>query len=208
VTADRRLRLGGWAALLVAILAPLQIVAIWLDVASFTAMTSPDPWSSQPYLALDTVRLGAMLVAIVGLDGLFHDLEAPAARTLIRLGVAGALVGLGVNLVVLAGLRLGAVETLAALAGDLLIAGWFLGCSVLLLRSGRQLARVGWTAALGGAGLVLTAISVALHVGGTPGLTGTALIDWFLLLGLFVVIFLVRIWRYVVGGRLPGPGIL
>jgi hypothetical protein len=95
-----------------------------------------------------------------------------------------------------------------ALPGDLLIGSWFLGGGLILLRSGRQLARIGWTAALGGAGLVLVALSVAVGFGGTPGVTGTALIDWFMLLGLFIVIYLVRIWRYVVGGRLPGPGIV
>ena len=29
-----------------------------------------------------------------------------------------------------------------------------------------------------------------------------------LLIGLFVVVYLVRVWSYVVRGRLPGPGIL
>jgi hypothetical protein len=208
VTADRRLRIGGWAALLVAVLAPLQMVALWLDVSAFDLLTAPDPWSSQPYLALDVVRAVAVLVAAVGLDGLFRSLDPSAARTVLRLGVAGTILGLVADTTLIGGLRLGAAESLVALPGDLLIAAWFLGGGLILLRSGGQLARIGWTAALGGAGLVLVAISVAVRFGGTPGVTGTALIDWFMLLGLFVVIYLVRIWRYVVGGRMPGPGIV
>jgi len=209
VTADRRLRVGGWAALLVAILAPLQIVAIWLDVASFTVMTSPDPWSSQPFLTLDVVRLTAVLIGVVGLDRLFASHDPRMARRLLLLGVGGALVGLAVDgWTIASAARLGGVQGVGELAGDVLVAGWFLGGGLILLGAGRQLARVGWTAILGGAGQILTAISAAVGFGGTPGITGTALIDWFLLIGLFVVIYLVRIWSFVVRGRLPGPGVV
>jgi hypothetical protein len=209
VTADRRLRVGGWAALLVAILAPLQIVAIWLDVSSFTVVTSPDPWSSQPFLTLDVLRLIAVLVGVLGLDRLFAAHDAGMARRLLVLGVSGAVLGLAVDVwIVASAARIGGLQGIGELVGDLLIAGWFVGGGLILLGAGRQLARVGWTAILGGAGQILTALSAAVGFGGTPGITGTALIDWFLLIGLFVVIYLVRIWSFVVRGRLPGPGVV
>ena len=43
---------------------------------------------------------------------------------------------------------------------------------------------------------------------GQAGVTGTALIDWLMLMGLVVVIYLVRVWSCVVPGRLPGPGVV
>jgi hypothetical protein len=56
--------------------------------------------------------------------------------------------------------------------------------------------------------MILTALAIAIPFAGPIGVTGTSLNDWYRILGLFVVVYLVRIWRYVVGGRLPGPGIL
>jgi hypothetical protein len=210
VTADRRLRVGGWAALLVAILAPLQVIAIWLYAGSFPGLTSPDPWASEPYLAFDVARLIAVLIAVVGLDGLFRSRDADVARRLLAVGVSGAVIGFAADGWIFlggAGHAEGAYG-LIDLAADLLVAAWFVGGGLILLTSGRQLARIGWTAILGGAGQVLTALCVATGFGGIPGISGTALIDWFLLIGLFVVVYLVRVWRYVVGGRLPGPGIV
>jgi hypothetical protein len=75
------------------------------------------------------------------------------------------------------------------------------------MTAGRQLARVGWAAGLGGLGSILAAVAIAVPFGGPVG-TGTSWLDWFLLAGLFVVVYLVRVWAYVVLGRLPGPGIV
>ena len=206
MTADRRLRIGGWAALLVAIVAPLRIVALWIAAGAAGTTIVADPWATQPYLLVDFVRMLAVFVAIVGLDGLFRSFEPPAARTLLIVGGIGAGFGLAADVAIAAGLRPSILETLLALAGEILIANWFIGGGLVLIRAGRQWARIGWTACLGGIGLILTALSAAVGFGGEVGVTGTSLIDWFLLIGLFVVIYLVRVWRFVVGGRMPGPG--
>ena len=63
-------------------------------------------------------------------------------------------------------------------------------------------------AELGGLGQIVAGVLVA--VGGhrppavtvCPGSAGSGSV------GLFVVVYLVRVWLYVVRGRLPGPGIL
>jgi hypothetical protein len=202
VTADRRLRIGGWAALVLAIAAPLRIAALW------TASTAADPWTSQPYLAVEAVRVVAALVAVIGLDGLFRDRDAVAARRVLAVGALGAGLSILVDGAILLGARLGGAQTLLVLAGDVLIAAWFIGACMILLGAGGVWVRIGWTAGLGGIGQILAAVAASVGFGGPMGVTGTSLIDWFLLSGLFVVVFLVRIWRYVVGGRLPGPGVL
>ena len=51
-------------------------------------------------------------------------------------------------------------------------------------------------------------IAIAIPFAGPIGETGTSLNDWYRILGLFVIVYLIRIWSYVVRGRLPGPGIL
>jgi hypothetical protein len=192
VTADRRLRTGGWAALLAALASPLRVVALWFAAGSSTSFASPDPWSSPLFLWVDLARVAALLVAIGGLDAFFRRFEAATAPRLLALGGVGAGLALVADAAVLAGLPRGGLAIILGLVGEILIAAWFLGGGLVLLRAGRQWARIGWTACLGGG----------------VGVTGTALIDWFLLLGLFVIVYLVRVWRYVVGGRLPGPGIL
>ncbi len=208
MTADRRLRIGGWAALLVAVVAPLRIVALWIAAGAAGPDGAADPWATQPYLFVDVLRIVAVLVAIVGLDGLFRSFEPPAARTLLIVGAIGAGLGLAADVAVVAGLRPSILETVLALAADVLIANWFIGGGLVLIRAGRQWARIGWTACIGGIGLILAALSAAVGFGGPVGVTGTSLIDWFLLIGLFVVIYLVRVWRFVIGGRMPGPGLV
>ncbi len=77
------------------------------------------------------------------------------------------------------------------------------------MSAGRDLARVGWPAELGGLGMIAGGDRDRhRRFGGPVGDSGTSSLDWFLLLSLFVIVYLVRIWRYVVGGRLLGPGIL
>lgn len=205
MTADRRLRVGGWAALVVAIVAPLQVIAI---VIRADADTVTDPWTSPSSLFFDVLRLGGLLIAVIGLDRLFRSNDPVLGRRVLAIGTSGAALGLAVTAWIIAvGDRAGGAPWIE-LVGDLLVACWFIGGGLVLLGSGRQLARIGWTALIGGAGQGLTALSVAATFGGTPGVTGTALIDWFLLMGLFVVIYLVRVWSYVVRGRLPGPGVV
>jgi hypothetical protein len=204
VTADRRLRIGGWAALLVAILAPLQLVALFLSAHD------ADPFAATPYLLVETLRVGAILVAVIGLDALYRSIAPGVARFALVAGGLGASIGLIADAVTVGGVTadsLGTLDTVLFLAANVLIGVWFFAGGGILMREGGGLVRVGWTAELGGLGVIVTALAIATDFGGPIG-SGSSWIDWFHLLGLFVVVYLVRIWRYVVGGKLPGPGIL
>jgi hypothetical protein len=201
VIVDSRLRIGAWAALLVAILAPLLVVATLL------AAHDADPLRSPSVRALGAARVAAVLVGAIGLDGLFRSIATSPARIVLACGVAGAAGMLSLDALELAGLPSGALDTILGLIAGVLLGGWFIGGGAILLSAGGDLARIGWPAELGGLGTIAAAIAIATGFGEPAG-TGTSSIDWFLLLGLFVIVYLVRIWRYVVGGRLPSPGVL
>lgn len=198
---DGRLGVGGWAALAVAILAPVQIAA------TFLAARDADPLANSSVQALGVARVAAILVAVVGLHSLFVSVAPSPARVILRCGIGGAVGILGLDALDVVGVRLGNVDTILALVTTTLIGVWFMGGGAILMSAGRDLARVGWPAQLGGLGTIAAGFAIATGFGGPVG-TGTSSIDWFFLLSLFVIIYLVRIWRYVVGGRLPGPGIL
>lgn len=201
MTADRRLQIGGWAALLVAALAPLQVIALFLEASA------PDPFATLPYLLVEVARVSVLLVAVLGLDRLYRPIAPDAARTASTVGVLGAVVGIVADLTLIVGVALEPMTTIALLGANVLVGGWFLLGGGILMREGGGLLRVGWTAELGGVGVIVTALAIAAGFGGPVG-TGRSWIDWFHLLSLFVVIYLVRVWSYVVRGRLPGPGIL
>jgi hypothetical protein len=209
VTADRRLQAGGWAALLVAILLPLEFVAarIW-------------PLTSEPSVvaglgALSSIASVATLAAAIGLDGLLRSIAPRQASRVLAIAIVGA--GLDLSLVagswVIAGDRpgsgSGAIVWLELVAGVMVGLWFFLGGAIVMSGS-RELARIGWSGMIGGAAMILAAIAVATRLGGSTagGSDELSLRDWFHLIGLFVVLYLIRTWRYVVGGRLPAPGIL
>jgi hypothetical protein len=201
VPVDRRLRIGGWAALLGAILAPTRLAAL------FASSGEPLPFAAPAFLVLDILVLLATAGAIVGLAGLFAPLATDRWPTISAVVVGGLGLAVAIDLLTLAGTAQTAPVVIARLVGDALGAAWFTGAGLILMAGGRQLARVGWTATLGGLGMLVSAIAVATSFGGPVG-TGRSWIDWFELVSLFVVVSLVRIWSYVVRGRLPGPGIL
>ncbi len=87
MTSDRRLRIGGWAALLVAVLVPVQFVAL------FVAAPAPDPFNGVLYLAVEAVRVAATLVAVLGLDVLFRRIAPGPARLAQAAGVWRYVVG-------------------------------------------------------------------------------------------------------------------
>jgi hypothetical protein len=203
VTADRRLQIGGWAALLVAILLPLDFVAIRLWPVS------PDG-AANAAVAVAVLRLVldvALLVAVVGLDGLFRSIAPGQASRVLAIGLVGAV--LGVVAGQSSGQIVGPIGWLALLSG-VLIGLWFFLGGAILMSGGRGLARIGWSGMIGGGAMILASVSSALGLGGATGGAPDELPirDWFHLIGLLVVIYLVRTWRYVVGGRLPAPGIL
>ncbi len=201
MTADRRLRIGGWAALLAAVLTPIELALLFLAVGT------ADPATSQPYVLAETLRMGALVVAIAGLDGVFRQHDPRVAGWIRVVGLAGAGVSVALDATLLAGVRSTPLDLLS-LPASVLVGGWFLGAGLILLGAGRPMARVGWTALAGGASAILAAIATVVPLGGEVGETGYSFRDYFVMLGLLAVVFLVRIWRYVVGGRLPAPGIL
>jgi hypothetical protein len=213
VTADRRLQAGGWAALLVAILAPLQfvVVRVWPGTTQTAFVVG--------LLALEFALDLGLLVAAIGLDGLFRPIAPVQASRVRAAGIVGAALALG--------LMVGDwIAVLAAMVGDgsgpsVVALGWLLPLSSLLtglwfflggtiVMAGGGLARIGWSGMVGGGAMILATVAVGLRLGSATGGAPDelSLRDWFHLIGLFVVIYLVRIWRYVVGGRLPAPGIL
>jgi hypothetical protein len=201
VTGDRRLRIGGWAALLVAILAPIEVAVL------FASAGLADPYASPAVVTVEIARLTALLAAVFGLDRLFRSLAPGAAPTLRVAGVVAATGVIVVDAVELAGFDTGVVGVLVTLAASALIGAWYIGGGAVLMREGGGLARIGWSAELGGLGVILSAITIAIGLAGPVG-AGMTWTEWFTVLSLFVVVYLVRVWRYVVGGRLPGPGIL
>ena len=202
MTPDRRLLVGGWAALLTAVLVPVEFVVL------FVVARDPDPLGTPAFVAVETLRVGTALLAMVGLDRLFRSISPGAAPVVLVVGCAGAVIGILGGAAELLGIDTPALDIPVVLTTNILVGAWFIGGGAILMRQGGGLARIGWTAELGGLGMILTAIAIAIPFAGPIGVTGTSLNDWYRILGLFVVVYLVRIWRYVVGGRLPGPGIL
>ena len=201
MTEDRRLRIGGWAALVAAIIAPVEVVAVVL-------LTDGSPAVTPRMVALiEIARIGALLVAVIGLHGLFRSMAPSIAAPIRLLGALAAVIGIGVDLALLATVEPGSIADVLALAVSVLIGVWFIGGGAILMREGNGLARIGWTAELGGVGIILSALAITVRLTG-PGAAGMTWTNWFQVLGLFVVVYLVRLWRYVVGGRMPGPGIL
>jgi hypothetical protein len=202
VTPDRRLRVGGWAALLTAVLVPVEFVVL------FAVAGDPDPLGTPPLVVVETLRIITALVAMIGLDRLFRSSSPGAAPVVLVVGCAGAVIGILGGAAELVGIDTPALDIPIVLAANVLVGAWFIGGGAILMRAGGGLARIGWTAELGGLGMILSGIAIAIPYAGPIGMTGTSLNDWYRILGLFVIVYLVRIWRYVVGGRLPGPGIL
>jgi hypothetical protein len=202
VTPDRRLRVGGWAALLTAVLVPVEFVVL------FAVAGDPDPLGTPPLVVVETLRIITALVAMIGLDRLFRSSSPGAAPVVLVVGCAGAVIGILGGAAELVGIDTPALDIPIVLAANVLVGAWFIGGGAVLMRSGGGLARIGWTAELGGLGMIMSGIAIAIPYAGPIGVTGTSLNDWYRILGLFVIVYLVRIWRYVVGGRLPGPGIL
>ena len=201
MTADRRLRIGAWAALFVAILAPIELIA-----AGLTA----DPRRGLNLTAasvVEIVRFVALLVAVMGLAPLFASLAPRWASLVGIVGIVAAILLIATDAVDVAGVDLGPAVAMLSLAGSALIGAWFIGSGAIFMRQGGDLARVGWTAQLGGLGNVLTALALALGAslpnGGSPSWIG-----WFRILGLFVIVYLIRVWNYVVRGKLPSAGII
>jgi hypothetical protein len=202
VTPDPRLRVGGWAALLTAVLVPIEFVVL------FAAARDPDPLGTPAFVVVETLRIVAALVAMVGLDRLFRSISPGAAPVVLVVGCAGGVIGILGGAAALVGIDTAALDIPIVLTTNVLVGAWFIGGGAILMRSGGGLARIGWTAELGGLGMILSGLAIAIPFAGPIGVTGTSLNDWYRILGLFVIVYLVRIWRYVVGGRLPGPGIL
>ncbi len=202
MTAERRLRIGGWAALATAVIAPIELVLVYVVAGD------PLRHESSLYALLEVTRLICLLAAVLGLDALFRPIAPRGAQFVVIAGSIGAVVGVLASAAILTQVDAPAVVTVAVLLASILLAAWFIGGGAILMHAGGAFVRIGWPAQLGGVGLILAAVLVALSIQGPGGTTGPSLLNWFQLLGLFIVVYLVRVWSIVVRGRLPGPGIL
>lgn len=202
MTVDRRLRLGGWAALATAVIAPIELLLVYV-VANPTLRSGPSL-----YGLVDVARLICLLAAVLGLDALFRPNAPRGARFILVAGSIGAATGIAATGAAVAGVDAPIVLRVALFLAAVGLGAWFIGGGGILMRAGGAFVRIGWPAQLGGVGFILASIFIALAIQGPGGTTGPSLLNWFQLVSLFVVVYLVRIWFYVVRGRPPGPGIL
>jgi hypothetical protein len=208
VSPARRRQIGGWAALIVALVVPLQ--ALVLVSTSGSELNT----SSLAFLAVEIVRAVALLVAAWGLHELYRSLDPRWSMAVLKTGVIASLATATLDLGLITGL-IGAdwIDSgsgrILVLAINVLGALWYLGAGLLLARSNLDVRRLSTAAQFGGLGGLLGSISLYLS-GMSPeiGEAEQSILRYAQLLGLFVAVYLIRIWRYATAGRLPGPGLI
>jgi hypothetical protein len=204
VNRTNRTQIGGWAALLAAVAIPLEIAALFVATGPIG-----DRLMSPLVIAAEVVRILGILVAAVGLHPWLHEIDRRFANAALVAGVGGAAAGLSLDTLLLAGMPPSAIDVVLGLAIQLAIGTWFVLAGTTVARGGAELGRIGWVGQMGGAGWLLAGASLYLPVelpsqqGGGPSLSGYAQV-----LAVFAVAFLVRLWRYVAFGKLPGRGLI
>jgi hypothetical protein len=187
VTADLRLRIGAWAALVAALLGPLTVLAAVLMVRSPSDVTTIA-------LVFTGLQALALLVAVLGLRELLDHLSRNAALAVLAAGVAGSvgyLVADGVFLV--SGPSTG--PQIVALVGRVLLAVWIVGSAIAVRRgNGGRTATLGWFV---GAGQMVTVVGVIV---GLDRLAG-----WNFLVGTGEVVYLILLWRFALAALRPDP---
>lgn len=193
------MQIGGWAALLAAVAIPLEVAAVLVAQGSIE-----ERLASPLFVAAESVRLFGFLVAAIGLDQWLREIHSRLGSAAMIAGVTGA--GLGL---VTAGWPSSAFDTVIVVVINGAIGSWLILAGAVVGRAGGDLRRIGWVGQLGGLGMLLTIASVLLY-GGVPSQrwSGPGLFDYAQVLGVFAVVFLIRIWRFAAFGRLPHPGLI
>ena len=204
MTRTTRIKVGGWAALIAA-------VAIPFEVAALLSATGPvDQRLTSPFLAAaEAVRVLGLLVAAIALSGWLHDIDPRLAPVASFAGIAGSGLALLADAAVLLDLPSNDFAPVVFVLVNAGIGCWFILAGSIITRAGDEYRRVGSVGQLGGAGWLLASVGSLLfsqlpvEAGGGPWLVPYALI-----LSLFGVLFLVRLWQAVALGRYPGPGVI
>jgi hypothetical protein len=187
VTADLRLRIGAWAALVAAFLGPITVLA------AVRMVPSPSDVTTIALVILGLQAL-ALLVAVIGLRDLLDHLSRNVALAVLAAGAAGSvsyLVADGVFLVS----GPSTVPQIVALVGRVLLAVWMVGTAIAVGRgNGGRTATLGW---LIGGGQLVTAVAV---IAGLENLAG-----WNFLVGTGEVVYLILLWRFALAALRPDP---
>ena len=119
-------------------------------------------------------------------------------------GAAATVVG---DLVVLSGSTAGSNLTWLSIVSNVAIGTWLIVAGTILGRDD-AFRRIGWMGQLGGAGTLLFVLSFIPLPIPSQSAAGPGLYDYARILGLFGIVFLVRVWRFAALGKLPGPGLI
>lgn len=194
-----RRRIGGWAALAIALTIPLLVVGV------AASRDGTDPSASTPILVVEIVRGTAIAVAAWGLDALYRQLSAQHGIVL----ATGLVAGIGIvalDVLLLVGLLKTPMDDPFTIVLNACLGAWYVGSGLILAAGGPTFRRIGLTAQVGGVGTLLataTTILLVLDVLPTVARSGLQVAT---LLGLFSLVFVVRIWWTVGLDRQPPGG--
>lgn len=201
MTRTTRTQIGGWGALLAAVAIPLEILT--LVIASGPV---DERLSSLPFTAAEAIRTTGLLVAVVGLDQWLREIQPRLAFAALVAGILGAGLGLFADAMVVAGMSSSSFDLVIFVAANTAIGCWYILTGAVLSRADEDLRRIGWVGQLGGVGSILATALLASGI--QSAVRAPSWLDYAQLLGVFAIVFLVRIWRYAALGRLPGPGLI
>jgi len=196
---DRAFRIGGFAALVAAAAIPVKIVATLIELKTVTA-------GGLPKLALfvEAVEFGALVLVAFTLRRWMGEISRPLALLMLGAGVAGFAVGALANLVLVAGAPMSDdLDTATSFVAAAGAAIWLLVGGTLIGRDDSQVPKLGWIGQVGGFGLLISAVEVVLPPEMQARLASGNLPLFVLLAGIFVLLYLVRLGRFMAFGHIP-----
>jgi hypothetical protein len=199
VNRTNRTQIGGWAALVAALAIPIKFGGVIAGSGSIE-----ERLSSTLFVGAEMLQTVALLVAVIGLDPWFREGQPRLGHLALAAGVAGPSLAIAADGLTMLGWLTTPIDLLIFVAVNAAIAAWFIIAGAIVAGFGGEFRRIGWVGQFGGAGTLLT--TSLLAVGFAP--EGSGLQSWYVyaqLLQVFVIVFLVRLWRFAALGRLPGP---
>jgi hypothetical protein len=190
VTADRRLGIGAWAALVAAFLGPLTTYVLIL-VPRFASVSTIS-------LIVGSAQSIALLVTIAGIQEVLDHLASAVARAILAAGLIGGVLALLTQVI---GLYAGpaVVLSLLAVASRVLLGVWLFGSAIAVGRgNGGRAASLGKAAGVG-----LVAYAILVEAGLFGGSADVAAPGWWLIIGVVESAYLVLLWRFVLAAVEP-----
>jgi hypothetical protein len=197
------MKVGGWAALFAAVAPLFGIAALFVGAESLD-----DPLASPQFITAEAARAIGLLIASIAFAAWLQELDRPFGLVATVAGVTGTGIALVSDASSLLGAQSSWFDLVVLIAANVAIALWLIFAGAAIGKAGGELGRVGWVGQLGGVGTLLATFGLVIS-GQVPieGLDRT-LIGYAGFLGLFGVIFLVRLWGFASLGRLPGAGLI